>query len=38
MTTAAALAESRVTDPNSKQPLRANQGFDASGGVVDVAA
>jgi hypothetical protein len=38
MTTAAALAEGRVTDPYSQQLLRANQGFDASGGVIDVAA
>ena len=38
MTTAAALAEGRVTDPYSQQLLRANQGFDASGGVIEVAA
>ncbi len=38
LTTAAALAEGRVTDPYSQQLLRANQGFDASGGVIDVAA
>jgi ABC-type glutathione transport system ATPase component len=38
MTTAAALAEGRVTDPYSQQLLRANQGFDASGGIIDVAA
>jgi hypothetical protein len=36
MTTAAALAEGRVTDPYSQQLLRANQGFDASGVVADV--
>ena len=36
MTTAEALAEGRVTDPYSQQLLRANQGFDASGVVVDV--
>ena len=38
MTTAAALAEGRVSNPHSQQLLRANQGFDASGGIVDVAA
>ena len=38
MTTANALAEGRVTDPYSRQLLRANQGFDASGGVTEVAA
>jgi peptide/nickel transport system ATP-binding protein len=38
MTTAAALAEGRVIDPYSQQLLRANQGFDASGVVVDVTA
>ena len=38
MTTAAALAEGRVTDPYSQQLLRANQGFDASGVVIDVTA
>jgi peptide/nickel transport system ATP-binding protein len=38
MTTAAALAEGRVTDPYSRQLLRANQGFDASGGIADVVA
>jgi len=38
MTTAAALAEGRVTDPYSRQLLRANQGFDASGVVMDVSA
>jgi peptide/nickel transport system ATP-binding protein len=38
MTTAAALAEGRVTDPYSQQLLRDNQGFDASGGVIEVAA
>jgi len=38
MTTAAALAEGRVTDPYSQQLLRANQGFDASGVVADVTA
>ncbi len=38
MTTAAAFAEGRVVDPYSQQLLRANQGFDASGGIVDVAA
>ena len=35
MTTAAALAEGRVTNPYSQQLLRANQGFDASGGVIE---
>ena len=38
MTTAAALAEGRVNDPYSQQLLRANQGFDASGVVIDAAA
>jgi peptide/nickel transport system ATP-binding protein len=38
MTTAAALAEGRVTNPYSQQLLRANQGFDASGIVIDDAA
>ena len=38
MTTATALAEGRVTDPYSQQLLRANQGFDASGIVIDVTA
>jgi multiple sugar transport system ATP-binding protein len=38
MTTAAAFAEGRVLDPYSQQLLRANQGFDASGGIIDVAA
>jgi peptide/nickel transport system ATP-binding protein len=38
MTTAAALAEGRVTDPYSRQLLRANQGFDASGVVAEVTA
>jgi peptide/nickel transport system ATP-binding protein len=38
MTTAAALAEGRVTDPYSQQLLRANQGFDASGVVIEVTA
>ena len=38
MTTADALAEGRVTDPYSQQLVRANQGFDASGVVIDVAA
>ena len=38
MTTAAALAEGRVTDPYSRQLLRANQGFDASSVVIDNAA
>ena len=38
MTTAAALAEGRVTDPYTQQLLRANQGFDASGVVTDVPA
>ena len=38
MTTAAALAEGRVADPYSRQLLRANQGFDASGVVSDVIA
>ena len=38
MTTANALAEGSVTDPYSRQLLRANQGFDASGGVTEVAA
>ena len=38
MTTAAALAEGRVADSYSQQLLRANQGFDASGVVVDVTA
>jgi peptide/nickel transport system ATP-binding protein len=38
MTTAAALAEGRVSDPYSQQLLRANQGLDASGVVLDVSA
>jgi peptide/nickel transport system ATP-binding protein len=38
MTTADALAEGRVTDLYSQQLLRANQGFDASGVVIDVTA
>jgi peptide/nickel transport system ATP-binding protein len=38
MTTANALAEGSVTDPYSRQLLRANQGFDASGGITEVAA
>jgi peptide/nickel transport system ATP-binding protein len=38
MTSAAALAEGRVTNPYSQQLLRANQGFDASGIVIDDAA
>jgi peptide/nickel transport system ATP-binding protein len=38
MTTADALAEGSVTDPYSRQLLRANQGFDASGGITEVAA
>ncbi len=38
MTSAAALAEGRVADPYSQQLLRANQGFDASGVVLDVTA
>jgi peptide/nickel transport system ATP-binding protein len=38
MTTANALAEGSVTDPYSRQLLRANQGFDASGGIAEVAA
>jgi peptide/nickel transport system ATP-binding protein len=38
MTTAAALAEGRVRDPYSQQLLRANQGFDASGGIAVAAA
>jgi peptide/nickel transport system ATP-binding protein len=37
MTTANALAEGSVTDPYSRQLLRANQGFDASGGITEVA-
>ena len=38
MTTAAALAAGHVTDPYSQQLLRANQGFDASGGIAEVTA
>jgi len=38
MTTASALAEGSVTDPYSRQLLRSNQGFDASGGIAEVAA
>jgi peptide/nickel transport system ATP-binding protein len=38
MTTAAALAAGRVIDPYSQQLLRANQGFDASGGIAEVTA
>ena len=38
MTTAAAFAEGRVIDSYSQQLLRANQGFDASGVVIDDAA
>ncbi len=38
MTTAAALAEGRVSDPYSQQLLRANQGLDDSGVVLDVSA
>ena len=38
MTTAAAFAEGRVTDPYSQQLLRANQGFDASSVIIDDAA
>jgi peptide/nickel transport system ATP-binding protein len=38
MTTAAAFAEGRVTDPYSRQLLRANQGFDASSVIIDDAA
>ena len=38
MTTTAAFAEGRVIDPYSQQLLRANQGFDASGVVIDDAA
>jgi peptide/nickel transport system ATP-binding protein len=38
MTTAAAFAEGRVTDSYSQQLLRANQGFDTSGAVIDDAA
>src|ERR1700742_4494978 len=38
MTTAAAFAEGRVTDPYSQQLLRANQGFDASSVTIDDAA
>jgi peptide/nickel transport system ATP-binding protein len=38
MTTAAALAEGRVTDPYSQQLLRANQGFDVSGTIIEDAA
>jgi ABC-type dipeptide/oligopeptide/nickel transport system ATPase subunit len=38
MTVAAALAEGHATDPYSQQLPRANQGVDASGGVIEVAA
>ena len=38
MTTAAPLVEDRVTDPYSQQLLHANQGFDASGVIIDAAA
>jgi peptide/nickel transport system ATP-binding protein len=38
MTTAGALAEGRVTNAYSRELLRANQGFDASGVIIDDAA
>jgi peptide/nickel transport system ATP-binding protein len=38
MTTAAAFAEGRVTDPYSQQLLRANQGLDTSSVVIENAA